>query len=339
MSETLNNNEIVSPDTDDLAAFKDLFFNNRKEETVEEEIQEEVSENDAEEDNALAIENEDQVEDETETSEEDEDEDLAEDEEEEEVKKPRKNRAQERISELNGKFREQERRADDLQRKLDEVLAKLDGNKTTEKPVEVKENGEPQPTDLLEDGSEKYPLGEFDPQYIRDLTRFTLNQEREALKAQEEAARQQDEINRSQLQLATEWNGKLEEAIETKYPDMREKNAELQEAFVDLNPTYGDYLASTIMSMDYGTDVLYYLANNIDEAKRIAASGPAKATVALGRLEARFALQAEEQKDRKLKVSKAPTPPERLNKGSSVAKTIAPDTDDLAAFKELFFRR
>jgi hypothetical protein len=91
------------------------------------------------------------------------------------------------------------------------------------------------------------------------------------------------------------------------------------------------------MSMDYGPDVLYHLSTNLEEAKQIVNSGPARATIALGRLEARYALQEDEKKQQKLKVSKAPTPPDRLNKGSMVSKEIPDDTDDLDAFAAKLF--
>ena len=137
----------------------------------------------------------------------------------------------------------------------------------------------------------------------------------------------------------TEWQGKLEDAIETKYPDMLERNLELQETFVDLDPDYGSYLANVIMSMDRGTDVLYYLGSNIEEAKAIAAMGPTRATIALGRIEARFTDSEEPEPVKKVKVSKAPVPPATLNKGGSATMPVSHDTDDLEAFERKLFSR
>jgi hypothetical protein len=53
----------------------------------------------------------------------------------------------------------------------------------------------------------------------------------------------------------------------------REKAVELEDTFRDLDPSYGKYLATTIMSLDYGPHVLDYLADNPDEARNIVASG------------------------------------------------------------------
>jgi hypothetical protein len=106
-----------------------------------------------------------------------------------------------------------------------------------------------------------------------------------------------------------------------------------------IDPAYGDYLASVIMSMDYGTDVLYHLASNIEEAKKISRMDAARATLALGRLEARFALH-DQEKQQKLKVSEAPKPPARLNKGTATVRNIPDDTDDLDLFaKKLYGKK
>src|SRR3546814_4807298 len=91
--------------------------------------------------------------------------------------------------------------------------------------------------------------------------------------------------------------------------DLKEKGEELIENFTDLDEAYGEYLSSTLMSMEYGPDVLYYLASNPEEAKKIVNSGPQKASIALGRLEARFMDEDKPQQKVRPKVSNAPEPP------------------------------
>ena len=81
------------------------------------------------------------------------------------------------------------------------------------------------------------------------------------------------------------------------------------------------------MSMDKGPDVLYYLSSNPDEAKEIVNSGAQKATIALGRIEARFLDDETDTKTVKQKVSKAPVPPPK-NKGSSATKMSLDATSD-----------
>jgi hypothetical protein len=309
----------VDPNTDDLDAFNDLMLGRAKpaEAPSEEATEEKVEDTPETEDDSPG---------EVETPAPEDDEDTPKPEE-----KPKKNRFQDRIDELTRQRHEADREKAELRRQLDEALKQKTEDKPTEKAAES-----PNPDDKLEDGSEKYPLGEFDPSYIRDLTRFTIGEEKKTFEA--EAKRQSEERiaqEASQRQL-DEWKGKLDNAIETKYPDFLEKNVELEETLRDLDEGYSAYLASTIMQMDHGTDVLYYLASNPSEAKRIAGLGATKATIALGRIEATF--DREETERKQLKVSKAAPPPETV-KGTSVTTTIRPDTDDLDAFEKEFFKR
>jgi hypothetical protein len=251
---------------------------------------------------------------------------------------PKKNRFQERIDELNGKFREEERQRQALEAQLTELKAKLEGPKpepTTPKEVD---DGSPNPYDTNEDGTEKYPLGELDPQFIADLTRHAIRQEREAWDQAQKDEADRREAAAAQANLQVEWNGKVEAAQE-RYPDFAEAGQSLIESLGDLEPAYGDYLASTIMGMDYGTEVLYYLAKNPNEARQIADSGARAATVALGRIEAKFALAGDDKPTPRQKVSRAPAPPP-ANKGSAVNKPkIKGDEDDLSAFEREFFTK
>ena len=140
-------------------------------------------------------------------------------------------------------------------------------------------------------------------------------------------------------ELESGWTSKMETARE-RYPDFQEKGETLISAFDGLDPSYGEYLSATIMGMDYGADVLYYLANNHEEANKIVAAGPTKATIMLGRLESKFMDigEGDKQKDQK-KVTKAPPPPP-TNKGSAIARVeVEDDTDDLDAFSQKFFKR
>lgn len=322
--------DTITSDTDNLDDFEKLLYNKAEPSIAKEEDPVEEAEDDS-----LATETDENTEEaEIEAALE------ADEEAPEPVKK--KNRFQERIDQLSEKARvAEEKAAADvaaLKRQLDEALSKLQPVKETPAPKSEKDPNEPSPDAVLEDGSDKYPLGEYDPAFIRDLTRYSFQKEIEAQKAADAANAERRAIEDEQNKLETEWAGRLETAKE-KYPDMLEKNKNLLDSFQGLDPNYGNYLATTIMNLEYGPDVLYHLANNVDEAKAIVNAGAAKATVLLGRLEARFAFQNEDKKEQKLKVSKAPTPPERLNKGSMVTKEIADDTDDLEAFTAKLYGR
>jgi len=326
---------IVETVDDDLDTFSADFFGQKKAEP--EQASPEVED---EQEQASDAPEEDTHSEDTDTLADDED-DTGEEKPSEADPKPKKNRFQERIDELTGKAREAERREEALRLEFEALKAHLDKDKKTETsktPTPVVENKGPAPDDKNEDGTDKYPLGEFDPQYIADKVDFRLDQREKEIKERQAQEAEQRELDTQRAALQSNWNEKLGPAKE-RYPDFDEKGQSLDSTFSDLDPAYGEYLAATMMAMDFGPDVLYYLANNIDEAKKIVDMGPTKATIALGRLEAKFAFADEEKQKARPKVSKAPNPP-LTNKGSSVSlPEVPPDTDDLDAFSSTFFKK
>lgn len=319
----------VEPVTDDLDAFSAELFGQSKAPpaATEEEIVEEVEQEDAPTTDTTetdALENED---DNDATEELDSLEEL-------DTPKPKKNRFQERIDKAVGAQREAERQLAAALAKLEQ----LEDTKPEPKPVsQGSEDTSPQPTDMNEDGTEKYPLGEFDPLYIKDLMRHTLKEESAARERQLAEEREQAERDQAQAELQSAWNEKLVPAKE-RYPDFQEVGEQMLSTFESIDPAYGEYLTNTIMEMEYGPDVFYYLASNLDEAQKIVDSGPKKATLALGRLETKFATANEVQP--RSKVSKAPPPPTHTNKGAAITMPDVPDdTDDLDAFSRKLFKK
>lgn len=248
---------------------------------------------------------------------------------------PKKKTVQDRIDELV-KQREDTKRdaAAEIAALRKEFEAKLEALKPTQP---VQKTAEPTPDAENADGTPKYALGEFDPAYIRDLTRFTLAAEREQANAQAEEQRQANEQNTRDQALQSNWNEKLTAAVET-YPDLKEKGQKLLDGFANLNEGYAGYLATVLMTMDFGPDVLNYLSDNPAEANSIVNSGATKATIALGRIEAKFSEAAALKSVAKPKVSNAPPPPAATARGTAGgSKTIAPDTDNLDDFASIFF--
>lgn len=315
----------VDPNTDNLEDFSELYFGKAKELTEQaepvEEPTEEPTEKDVEETDPLADDNETEQEDQEDSEEESKVED-----------KPRRNRYQERINELVTRAREAEEGRKALEKKLDEFIAK----QTQPQTPEVVEDSTPRHDELLPDGTPKYPLGEFDPQFIRDLTADTIKKETLKIRAEENRRAEESRQQAEQEQLISSWNQKLQVA-QQELPDWAETTSRLQSEFQNIDPAFGEYIASAIMSMDNGTEVLHYLGKNIEEARQIVASGPVKATIALGRLEAKLAAPAPAPQT---KVTRAPEPPPMRTKGGApVATQVAPDTDDLEAFEDLFFSK
>lgn len=250
--------------------------------------------------------------------------------------KGKKNRLQERINELTAARRQAERERDEALKKLEEKdnPPKSEPNKDQASPTELKA---PSASDKNEDGTDKYPLGEFDPAFVRDTVEHLLEQKR--IQEQEEAQERQklsaEEQYRASLQ--DNWNQRLD-IVQERYPDFQEKGEQMLSVFEGIDPAYGQYLTDTLMEMDAGPEVFYYLANNIEEAQEIVNAGPRKATIALGRLETKLA-GTQTPETPKVKVTKAPTPPPQV-KGSAVSKASIPlDTDDLDAFSKVMFSK
>jgi len=344
----------VDVNTDDLEQFDDLLSGRAVAKIVTEETEktEEESVDDESEDDSLANEQEldaedDENEDDSEAESDDDDDqsDDDEDDEKEEAPKPKKQTVQERINEITAARREAEREADMLKGRLAELEKRISER---EKAPEDKTEGvkldegqssnEPTPSDLNEDGSEKYPLGEFDPKFVKDLTKFQY----EELKTQDRLEREREqaktELEQAELALRTEWTGRVEEAV-TRYPDFEESVTNLEDTFKDADPALSQYLANTIMQSEHGTEILYYLSQNVDEAKEIVGSGATKATLALGRLEATLANKNKPSETPARKVTKAGAPPVKRSRGANGNYGISDDTDDLEAFEQKFFKK
>lgn len=195
MSNELNDVQYVDPMTDDLDSFSDLLSgkaevlppeeNKEKEvETNSEEIEKETVETVSETDSEDADENDDEGTEETpeDKTAETENDDSLDDSKENKPKKP--SRFQERINELTAKAREAERALEALKAEQEKKSELKDTPKTAE--VVVDSDG-PTPEDKNPDGSDKYPLGEFDPAYIRDMVRHTIDKESAEKRKQEEA--------------------------------------------------------------------------------------------------------------------------------------------------------
>jgi len=321
MSETETTTEVQFDNSDDLDAFSAGFFGQKPAESTPTKVEAEQGPVD-----------ETPVEAEAQTDEEDEAE-LQ-----EEVKEaPKKKTVQDRIDEVVRQREELKRESESQLAELRAEVEKLK-NPVSANPVAQATASEPVPDATDKDGNPVYALGEFDPQYIRDLTRFTLQQERAKVDAEVAETQRRNAVQQEQQALTTSWNSKIEEATK-EYPDLVEKGQALLNNFNNLDANYAGYLSTVLMSMDKGPDVLYYLSNHPDEAAAIVNSGAQKATLALGRLEARFSKS--EQEAPKPKTSKAPAPiprnaQARGTNGAFIA--VEPDTDDLDAFSQEFFK-
>jgi hypothetical protein len=248
-----------------------------------------------------------------------------------------KNRYQERINELTAKARQAERERDELKKALEQKNSPPEPEPKKPEQVAATTTGEPKPTDKTEDGKDKYPLGEFDPRFLKDTVQFMLNQQEAERAAEAQRIAEQQKAYEERSSLQESWNTKLVDAQE-RYPDFHDKGEQMLSVFEGIDEQYGQYLTDTLMEMDAGPDVFYYLSNHLDEAQEIVNAGPRKATIALAKLEAQL-VGTTKPKGPSVRTTKAPPPPPRV-KGSSVSKpSVALDSDDLDSFSRELFRR
>lgn len=342
-----DDNSNVSPETkelvdinDDLDAFEKDFFQKEPDETpAKEEKVDEKKEDVAEigDDRPANDDDTDADEDAKPTEDEDETEDEA-----DELKpedKP-KSKTQKRIE----KLLERERLANERAEALEQRLAKLETSSKEVAEPETQSLRERLPADAPNpDATDKagnpiYPLGEFDKDYIRDITAYSVKKElaeAEGRKAKEvEAAR----MEQARTEIQKGWLERLDKAEED-IPDLREDISDLTTTFQGIQPEYGEYLATAIMANPKGPEIMHYLSQNIGEAQKIVASGPTAAILALGRLEARFTPEDKPDEKSNRKQSNAPKPPENRSRGSGAKVSTAGDTDDLDAFEKVFFKK
>jgi hypothetical protein len=319
-------------DMNDLSSFEAVFYEKPEAKEPEAEVeenpvtedQEEVEEN---EENPLATEDDDA---------EDETEEETPEEPEAEEKPKKRNRTQERIEKLVADARQAERERDALRIELERLRSEKVVPKEEPTPIQPSANA-PKPDDLNEKGEDKYPLGSFDPLFIQDLTRFTVeqeNKEADAKRAAQTKAQQDAEVRES---IKANWQNNLVEA-EKEIPEIRHNIENLVETFGSLEPNYGEYLATTLMSCENGPAIMNYLSQNIGEAQKIVASGPAAATLSIGALNARLAKVSTEEKTGNKQATNAPPPPPKT-KGTSAHTPVRGDTSNLDEFEREFFSK
>lgn len=225
-----------------------------------------------------------------------------------------------------------------LENRVKELEAKLtsggkdDKGGKPDKHDYVPLEGEPDPKD--------YKFGNLDPAYTRDLHKFFVDQsaktERETRTVEQQRAENLKRFEDTVAKGLDKYDDYLQVVVEA-----------ADQGKWRLSPIG----AQVIIESEFGHEVAYHLAKNPAEAAEIAELPPHRQAAALGRLEARFALEAEntsgndgqgdkggahQQQNKNTKVSQAPNPPARHNARSPGGEfSVAPDTKDLNAYRRL----
>lgn len=230
--------------------------------------------------------------------------------------------AQERINKAVAKQRAAERRADAAEASIRAMEVRFAG-------LEARVNGTlpstaPKP-DPNAPNPDDYEFRDVDTRYLADLSRY------EARKAIAEDRQQEQAVltRRQQEAAAQQFQANLE-ALEA-------KGAALHEDFSDV--VFGDVpisktIADLTFDSEHGPAIIYDLASNIEEAKKVSAMSPARQAAWFGRKEAERS-SATPGAGVTPKVSQAPRPLSMTARGSSGTQRIDASTTDFSAFERM----
>jgi hypothetical protein len=258
----------------------------------------------------------------------------------EEEKPVKKKTFQDRINEVLEGRRKANEELESFKARYAELEAKVAQVAEPKTTVREQEQGtSPPKIDATDESGELvYPLGEYDPKFLEDMTSYQVEKRFSELEARQREAAEISQREAVLIQLQNEWNQKVE-TVKAELPDIQEKSKDLELALsaLEVDPQTAEYVASTIMTLGNGPEVLYYLATNLDEAAEVFTSNRVAATLMLGAIDAD--VRRTKARPTKAKVSSAPEPPKALARGVGTVQEVPDDTDDLKAFEKKFFRR
>ena len=232
--------------------------------------------------------------------------------------------ADDRKLELNTEIR-------DLIRKRDELLKTVAPSVTpTSQPADKAKVSEPKIDDVDDKGLLKFTTWEDFQAAVRKYDREQILQE---VKEQQAQSQKTQKIQEAEQVIGKVWQERVKEA-RTKYEDFDVALAP------DLPIPQGSVTDAFVLDSEHGTDVLYHLAKNPDELKRINGLNPIQQARALVLLEQTFVKPASATPVKP--VTKAPPPPHQVGgKGTVMADEIeqALKEDDFPAYMAAANRR
>lgn len=251
-------------------------------------------------------------------------------------------RAQEGRRRAEARAAASDRRAADLERRLTALeaggKATLTGD--TSKSTTDTSDKEPDPKD--------FEFGEVDAKFIRALARYAAKQvTAESAQTQQEKSRTSEQ-ERAQAEYAVKREA-FEEAGLEQFEDFQEvvlDTVGLPESDPAAWPLSA-VLRDLLLSSDQGQAIIYQLASDPKEARRIDKLSAAQQAAWFGRQEAKFETNGkgkesegasrQETKETPVPrtVSRAPVPPQRRNNGQGGNKSVSAATTDFRAFEAL----
>jgi hypothetical protein len=241
---------------------------------------------------------------------------TSEEETEEVAEKPKKpSGVQKRISELNGNWRQEQRRNEQLLAQNLELQRRL--MPTQPEVAQVAEQSSVRPS--LDDYASYDDFTEALADWkARDIAKDIVNQEF----AQRDAAQKQQTEAAEKAQRQAKFTAQVN--------DFRQRHDDFDEVVSNPDLPFDEKMTDLFMQSERGAELAYALGNNIPEAMRIASLPPTQAAMELGRMEAQMSqLQPRTQ-------SNAPDPIEPIvdGRGGSIEK----DPDKMTSSEWLRWR-
>jgi hypothetical protein len=252
-----------------------------------------------------------------------------------EKQEPPKKNAETRIKELLAERRAEKERADRAEARLKE----LDGKSKDAKPAEAAASSTAKAPvkPKIEEFDTIEAFEEAKDKYFEDLADFKAEQKVEKLKADQKKEREDAETAKQIKAAEDAWSQKLD-AARKKYADFDDLVTRDQSLAVEIPE--GSAMDRFIFTSEHGIDILYGLAKNREEIKRIAGLD------ALGQMREMVKLELaltsdKEEKPKKAPVktvSDAPPPPQEVGgKGASPEDPVedAAKRGDFSSYKKL----
>lgn len=235
---------------------------------------------------------------------------------EEEEKKP-KGKLQQRFDRMTARIHAAEERASYLEEQL--------RSRTMPEP-KVEAKAKPKPEDFdLGDGTYNHPA------YTEALVEWMADEKIKQFSADQEARERQSEAQKSQEEETRQFR-----AHEADFADTVKDYEEVTDAAIGTFQQMGTpacgAIGPALASSEVGPQILYYLGEHLEEARRIAALSPSRAVMEIGKIEAQLAASTEEEKGQETRtpapVSQAPKPISPIRKSSAGVKLRPDDPAD-----------
>lgn len=244
----------------------------------------------------------------------------------------RRKSAQERINKAVARQRAAERERDALRGQVAELsarLAALEGRVSSGSGGAKPKDGPPSPKD--------YEYGELDAAYIRDLARYEARQE--LLAAQKSSKQEEERTSQTRAQ----------QELQARLSAFYEKGLDIADDFEEIvsDPTLkiSPVLGELALESELGPQIIYAMATDPKEAKRVSAMSPARQAAWFGQKEAELSSESSGagepsgrkhlHSDNSPKTTQAPPPPKSKPRGSGSAQKVSPSTEDFAAFEKM----